>query len=86
MTLEEINRLLNNQLDLVPSSAEREMALQAIAGLLEVAANAHRYLGANSRWAPTQAAWGWRQEMAKSLFDLESLEGANALKDVRYEV
>ena len=86
MTLEEINRLLDSQLALVPGSAERDTAVKAIAGLLEVAANANRYLGANSRWPPSQAAWGWKQEMGKSLFDLESLEGANSLNDARYEV
>lgn len=75
MTLEEIKRLLDAQLALASSSAERETALRAIAGLLEFAANAHCYLGSNSRWPPTQTAWGWKQEMAKSLFDLERLEG-----------
>ena len=72
MTLEEIERLLNSQLALVPSSPERDKAVLAIAGLLEVAANANNYLAVNRDWRGYEA-WGWRQEMAKSLDDLERL-------------
>ena len=72
MTLEEIERLLNSQLALVPSSPERDKAVLAIVGLLEVAANANNYLAVNRDWRGYEA-WGWRQEMAKSLDDLERL-------------